>query len=331
MDKHIGIGYMKSFLTVSMIFAHLIQIIAPDRNQLFSFISIYVNLTTFSAFFFCFGYVYQLAYFSREDDLVSRKKIFTGLYKTLCSFYISALFFRIIKSGEWKFDLNNIISIILLKDIPVYSEFLIAFSLVSVIILVFYKYVKAVMGNGWIVMLSLALFLPYYLVPKDISIYSGLFIGSYSHALFPVVCYFPFFLFGGFISINREYLNYKVLITSMLCTFLFLYYTYRFHQIPSRFPPSPIWLAGAAFPIYVYYLLFDWLGKKDISSKFSKWFFSIGDNSLFYLLTSNLIIFIFSTKFSNYYQPSISKILFLFVLIIFIINYLTRIVRTQQS
>src|SRR5690606_14059282 len=83
---------MKAFLIFNMIFAHIIQLLYQDKGSLLSnflfYYSDFVNITTFSSFLFCFGYVFYLAYLKNFKD--NRKKILKNGTNTLLVYYLSA-------------------------------------------------------------------------------------------------------------------------------------------------------------------------------------------------------------------------------------------------
>ena len=116
----------KGILVVLMILAHVIQFLCIG-NHLSTYLSSYVNLTTFSGFFFIFGFTNQIAYFDKDDNKHPQKKILNNAVKILIAYYISAFSYRFFISTVFVFSLKLFAEIIIFYDVPGYSEFLISF------------------------------------------------------------------------------------------------------------------------------------------------------------------------------------------------------------
>ena len=82
-----SLDMMKGCLTVLMVLSHLTYVVPFDGIGKFN---AYVNLTTFSGFMFCFGYVCWKAYIENEREDVVRR-LLKGACKSLCAFYICGL------------------------------------------------------------------------------------------------------------------------------------------------------------------------------------------------------------------------------------------------
>ena len=124
-ERDTGIDILKGFLVLGMILGHAISlwhVSFPGKD----YVQLILDLVAFSGFMFCFGYVTQLSYFGR--DFVSYKRIFGTIYRPLIAFYILAVFFEIANQKQllgWQDYLN----ILLLQQLPSFTEFLPAFSL----------------------------------------------------------------------------------------------------------------------------------------------------------------------------------------------------------
>jgi fucose 4-O-acetylase-like acetyltransferase len=82
-----GIDIFKGILIILMILAHVIQFFGSNSTVL-SWLSVYVNLTTFSGFYFAFGYSSEIAYFSKEYSNVKKRMLITALKLLLAFLYI---------------------------------------------------------------------------------------------------------------------------------------------------------------------------------------------------------------------------------------------------
>ena len=123
---------MKSILVLGMIAAHVFQLCYVGGNRYIALFSLYINIITFSSFMFCFGCTSYLAYFknSRSETNCRLKRIF---FRLLVSFYISGFAYLLFVNNS-----NNgleYVKVIMLWRIPGYSEFLISFALLNVVLL----------------------------------------------------------------------------------------------------------------------------------------------------------------------------------------------------
>ena len=286
-----ALDYMKAILTINMIFAHTIQLLsffwdssAPKLiSRSLGFLSLFVNITTFSSFLFCFGYVFYVAYFKNFKN--SKQKLFRNGINTLIAYYISAFGIYIIDNEVIGF--GNIYNILVLNNIIGYSEFLLAFSFISFLTIFIGDYILKITSNYRILLIYSVIlivsssFIPYSIIPPQL----GIFIGSSKFASFPILLYFPYFLLGVYISKNNIVFNKYILIgTAALSSSSILYIT--IWGMPSRFPPSIFWLTLSFLYTYCLYLLCSQIGKIN----FGVFFKRIGQNSLLYLLISNLIL-----------------------------------------
>ena len=123
------IDKMKGLLVVQMILAHTLQFFSQPTKVAVT-ISSYVNLSTFSGFLFCFGYVSYLAYFQKEWPV---RRLLNGFGKTILAYFLSGVGFWIVLAGRP----DKIKGLLGLKELPGYSEFLFSFALLYLCILIF--------------------------------------------------------------------------------------------------------------------------------------------------------------------------------------------------
>ena len=126
-----SIDNYKGILVVLMVLAHIIQFF--PLNLLTNIFSQYVNLTTFSGFMFCFGFVCYKAYINRHyNKSTFLKKMIKNFIRTIIAYYISAIGYCVFVENAFNF--KNLIKIIFLWKIEGYSEFLLSFAFIYIVL-----------------------------------------------------------------------------------------------------------------------------------------------------------------------------------------------------
>lgn len=312
---------------IGMIIAHALQLLAIPKGVFWLF-STTVNLITFSGFFFCFGYVFYLSYLSKSLSEVRIKMLKTA-WKSLLAYYFSgfASFFLLSERFTGKpypLTLSELIQLLTFAKLAWVSEFLLTFSLITALVLVFFNGFKQLINSPkamlllGIVCLLIAVFLP-----PNFSIGRPwkLLIGSKTEFAFPVIQYLPPFLLGLYCSKYKVVWNWAIGSVAASGTALFAaYYIYN-RAMPTEFLPSIYWLVGSYGILYAYFLAAKWLERQ---ASPQQWLLSIGSNTLFYLLLSNFILF----SISNHLQttPPIATAIGIAVLLVirFLISFLTQ-------
>lgn len=67
------IDILKGILTITMILCHSIQFFGVEKDPVQGLLVNVINLTTFSGFVFCFGYVGEMAYFQKSWPTAAKK------------------------------------------------------------------------------------------------------------------------------------------------------------------------------------------------------------------------------------------------------------------
>lgn len=280
-SREFWLDFMKGILTISMILAHIYQFFTYNP-KLFN-LNDYINLTTFSAFMFCFGYASFLAY---ADNPNAEKRMLIGMIKSIIAFYVSSIAYYIFiaKVKDFRFYLN----ILLFLDAPGYSEFLLSFVLIYVVEIFLFKWILAISESKikffLLIAISLIMTEMYRSEASNFPIISAL-IGGRNNVSFPILQYSVYFLMGLYIAKNKIYFNKFILIFSFIGSSIFIYYRFKYNLLPLRFPPTLYWIIGGMFFVYAYYLLCKLIKKNNFICFFGK-------NSLFFLVVSNVIIFI---------------------------------------
>ena len=171
-----------------------------------------------------------------------------------------------------------------------------------------------------------ACFLPY---TKQQIPQLAMFIGSDKFITYPVIQYMVYFAFGVLLC-KKEWVFRKVILAgSALASIPAIWYYFRNDILPMRFPPSWIFVLGAFWFVYLYYLLCSYLdrikGTNDMVEKVVRFFRTIGCNSLFYLLLSNMLIFAFAGSAFSF--RDFKYVIGFFLFLMLFIPYLQRMIK----
>ncbi len=186
------------------------------------------------------------------------------------------------------FSIQRILKIIFLQEIPGYSEFLISFAFIYILVYLFKNKLNNFNNIHYILFAVISLlmtFINYDLIRIPIL---GVFIGTSSFCCFPIIQYSSYFFAGMYLASRHKICNIFMLIVSMIGSGTFIvYYTY-FHKIPNRFPPSILWITRGYFFILLYFVIC-----KKLSFIWNKIpLHIIGQNTLAYLVVSNIFLFV---------------------------------------
>ncbi|RCX16489.1 hypothetical protein DFP94_112109 [Fontibacillus phaseoli] len=286
-----AIDLFKGLLVFGMVYCHSLQffsdpMIFPQGQKWIDLI----NLITFSGFVFSFGYVCQLAYYSKPLAEVWHRML-AAAFKTLLAFYISGTAYRLFidKSPlEWE----TIQPILLLNDMPGWSEFLASFTYLIALGLLLFVPLKWLVGRKWVGfaaagLLLLTTWIPYGYIHA--AAWAPL-LGTRDFASFPVLQYFPYYLLGMLFARYRIGWDWRVLAGAAIASgaFAWKWLSGADASLPERFPPSVWWIAGPALLLYGYYLL------SRVMEKYPLPFMpleAMGRNVLWFLVMSNVLIF----------------------------------------
>lgn len=287
MNRDRTIDLFKVLLVIGMICSHSIGMLGI-QSELSNNFSTFINLITFSGFLFCFGYVVNIAYLKKEKQEVS-KKLIRNFLEILVVFYISAISYEILILKDY--SIGELIKILVLYKLPTLSEFLASFAILNIVTLIFFNQFKYIIHEKkyFIIVLIISLFttfIPYKIVKIN---EIGLLIGSTKFYSFPILQYLSYYIIGMYFEENKIKFNFKYFMVSIICSFMFILYVFVYKKIPLRFPPSMLWILGASMFLYVYYIFSMYVVSK---VKISKKIYFIGENTLYFLLSSNVILFI---------------------------------------
>jgi hypothetical protein len=319
-----GIDFFKGIITIGMILSHVISVMGNSMPQpIVTVLNTVLQLQSFSAFVFAFGFTTQISYFSRQN--LDIRRVIYAIIRIVSAFYISGIAFLFLIEKKYSFD--HILSIITLSFIPILSEFIIAFALIlSVAVLLKRPISWLVQRPIYFVLVNVCLLLSTFLPVQNIqSKHLGLLVGTSEFAAYPVLQYFPLFLLGIYFASHK--INSRPLYL-VLCTLgiILIEVLLSFWGTPGRFPPALGWIAGSIPFVLFWYFASRYVEKIPFLSSFLA---QVGTNSLFFLVFSNLFFFtvpsILAQKFSLKYCIIITTIL------VSLIYYLTTIARRPRT
>ena len=322
-DRDFSIDLMKGILIFLMIVVHILELfnILLDFNDFVKGIIFYIELTSFSGFLFCNGYVSYNAYVSKDlDKLIFRKKMISNFFKMLCAFYISGIASSILVCDE-VFTFNKLIRIIFLREIPIYSEYLLTFAFIYLLLYVFKDCYKKMNVLGLLIIFNVSLLLSL-IDYSHISIpLLCVFIGCGKYFCFPIIQYFSYYMAGMYLAKNKIVFNKYFFGISIFGVLLLLFYCFGKGEYPGRFPPSLFFIVGGYLFVYLYYIIC-----KKIKIRNGCFLINIGKNSLIYLIISNITMFICYRVVMKYNNLKLffsngDKFLILFI-IVFILSIL---------
>lgn len=295
MERNRAIDYEKGFIVAVMVLCHMIQFF--ERRDLYPeqyWIMTVINSIAFPAFLFAYGRSVWLAYY-RGSLRDAAPRMLRSALRAYGAYCVSGTAYQVICAGR-DFSSETVLRVITLRDVPGWSEFLAAFAAFGLAALLLFpalqKLLERKLWVGAVVLVCLACtFLPYDRIP---STHLGLFIGTTSFACFPVLQYFPFFLAG--LYAGRYGMERKLLWlggAGLLSAAGIAYFAANGE--PSRFPPSLWWMLLPCLAL----VLLDWgaealnrlSGQRPEVRRVLSPIESMGRNSLYYLVASNLAIF----------------------------------------
>jgi len=295
-----AIDLFKGLLVIGMVYCHTLQFFSdqqvyPNGQRFIDAI----NLITFSGFVFAFGYVSQLAYYTKTFRRAAPRML-AAAAKTLVAFYLSGTAYRLFIDGRgmtWA----NIKPILLLDDMPGWSEFLASFTYLIVLGLVLFVPLKKMAERKWLgfaaaAALLLTTWLPYGSIHAT---QLGPLIGTRDFASFPVLQYFPYYIVGMLFARHRIVWDWRMLAGAIVLSgaFLWKWLSAEGQALPGRFPPTVWWIVGPALALYGYYLLSRLLER--YPAPFAP-IEAMGRNVLWFLVMSNVLIFALKSKQPDY-------------------------------
>lgn len=295
MKRNRAIDYEKGVIVLLMVWDHVLSYFGnggthPEQSA----IMMAICSMAFSTFVFAYGRSVFLAYYSR-DFKTAAPRMLGSAARSYLAFCISGIANNVLCQGK-DFSRNVIKKVVLLKDIPSMSEFLISFAILAIAALALYVPMKKLLEHKRAfctvaALLLLSTFIPYDQI-KNVRL--GLLIGMKRYYLFPVLQYFPLFMAG--LYVGKHGMNRKIVWFGLATVFTAVSTIYTaVHGQPERFPPTLLWIIMPALGIVLLDRLAErlsrWTDAKPWAARLLSPVENMGRNSLYYLVTSNLLLF----------------------------------------
>ena len=300
-DRTIDVS--RGLLVMLMVYGHVMQFFGePMLFPMTQTLVDVINQLVFPCFVFCFGYTAVLAYLNKPYRQALPGMLKTAL-RSLFVFYLSGLAFRVVRENK-PLAPATVRDVLLLADIPGWSEFLIAFALYALLLVIGFKLFQLLADHPAAALaVSLACigccFIPY----SKIEITQlGLLIGGRQFSFFPIVQYMPYLLAGMVAARGGKRVRLGVIAFAAACTLAGMIGAPLTGPLPGRFPPNWAWILRPALGVAAIVLLSWCLCRLNrfrfgfVIDKICGFFSHFGGKSLYYLLGSNLVLFTFAGK-----------------------------------
>jgi hypothetical protein len=280
---------MKGLLIALMVISHVhdglnlsIPWLDPRRGVL--------QLTIFSGFIFAFGYGTYKAYLAKP--VLPRRRMIINILRILGAYYICAIAYGFFY--DHSLSLSSILLALRLKSLVIFTEFLLPYTIILILILFVPRLFLIVTQKNaifWPVIAGL-LVTTFFNYSQIHSVLLSLIIGSNTIISYPVVQYMPLYLMGIYFAQRQIRFSWKFLGGAILAIAIFIIAHINGWDI--RFPPSIFWIVGSMGAVYVSFLLAHLL----YYVKFlAVPLIDMGKRTLFWLLMSNLLIFATAQEF----------------------------------
>lgn len=294
-NRNTSIDFLRATAIILMTITHVNALLYTGNSPILDIFTTAGATLCFSIFLFCSAYI--VGFRILNNIPLDIKNILKRVLEIYIVYIVLGLFITFVLKNT--LTLSSVIDIVLLKYVPEFTEFLIAFIIFAFIPLLFYKQIKLLISKPLSFVLITSLIFLIGLV-----IYGYISKNSYPDILkiplenifgykglhrFPLTFYLPIYTFGILLS---KYNSKKILILITTISIL-LFVTLRIFNLSSwyRWPPSTLFLLYG----YIYIpliLLICRLIKRYISKGFLKIFTNMGKFPLEQFFLSTFFVFI---------------------------------------
>ena len=275
----------KTLLVVGMIGAHCIQLLNVRPKPFLAVTSDVINLITFSGFLFAFGLGLGLSKSTGTKSLVQRLR---PVLLLLVATYVSELaFITLVDRKALTPDL--LVSLFSMTRLFGWSEFLASFFVLYLLIAII-RPVFVWIGSRWwsLGLVTLVCFASTWVTSDSGAPLVATLVGTHSFASFPLLPYLPWFLAGIYVSRHPTEPGLVAWALALAASAAFAYTLWQSGELPGRFPPTVLWVGGAALPLLVYLAIVRGLAR---AINIPPALIASGRHVLASLVVSNLIIF----------------------------------------
>ncbi|WKZ31105.1 MAG: heparan-alpha-glucosaminide N-acetyltransferase domain-containing protein [Candidatus Dojkabacteria bacterium] len=256
-ERDNSIDLLRGSVVLWMIITHTNAIFYKFDNQGWLGFFTWLGATVcFTTFLFCSGSVYGIK-FKDRGDRIPFEKLWQRVAYILSGYYVAA-FAVVILSNQSLPSFNEIMRVLFFVEVPIFTEFILTFALVDILIFAFQKYLRISLSKPYILLIvAVVVYVAAaYLYKVDLKIellnaYKALFVGHEELHRFGLLSYFPVLAIGlawGYWSHNikdrRVFLG--IAFAIMAAGIYIAEHRLGFGQ--DRFPPSLLFLAyGVAY------------------------------------------------------------------------------------
>jgi len=276
----------KTLLVYGMIGAHVIQLLGFGLKAWTRDYVDFINLISFSGFMLAFGIGTGL---QRKDG---RKGSFVArLWPALMmlgAVYISSIGYVVLVEKK-PLGIGLLLDLLSMRVLFGWSEFLATFFVLYVLVALARPVFLKIGESAVLVAMASAACLAATLV-----VFNGAYpavaaiIGTTRFASFPLIPYLAWFLIGIYLGRKGAISNLWLFGPAIIATGAFVAFMVTTGDLPQRFPPSALWVAGAALPLMIYLFVSQMIGGQvavpDVLTL-------PGKHVLRFLVLSNLAIF----------------------------------------
>lgn len=295
MKRNHAIDYEKGIIVAVMVLCHVLQFFGkPELHPEQYIIMLVINFTAFQTFVFSYGRSVAAAYFSRSWKQAAPRMLKSAL-RSYAAFCISGVSYLVLCEGK-DFSSKLVIRVLTFDAVPGWSEFLAAFAVFGLVALILFPLLKKLMNNRKLLIAVCIVCFAGVLVPysRIDSNPLGLLIGTDNFSCFPVLQYMPFFLAGLYVGVHgmpkwKLWTAGSAVLSGAAIAYLLIF------GEPRRFPPTLMWILLPCILIVLLDRGAELAGSIAEKCRYTSAVLSpigsMGMNSLFYLLASNMIIF----------------------------------------
>lgn len=273
----------KTLLIWGMISAHCIQLLAFRPGAAAQVISTFINLISFSGFMFAFGLGVGL---SKRDKSWGQR--LWPVVLLLAATFVSEIAFNFLVDRK-PLNADLLVPLFTMSRLYGWSEFLASFAVLYLLIALI-RPVLVSIATRWpllIVAIAACFASTWLVVDFDVPLIATI-VGTTRFASFPLLAYLPWFLVGIAFGRDRARPAWFDWALGLIGTAAFCYFVYRYGgELPGRFPPTILWVVGAALPILIYLAASRGLARLPLPH----WLSAPGRHVLAALIVSNLAIF----------------------------------------
>ncbi len=335
--RMVWLDFFKGLLVFVMVLAHCIQFFGDEKKLIQGAVSELANLTTFSGFFFIFGTTGTVAYL-KQPVKQACYKIAISFWRYIFAYYVSAFAFSIFVEGSF-FLPRTVWNIISFRELKGYSEFLLAFAAMQLIVLVLLPLWNRMKQRHYALLALISILAVLFPFKQNEEPVIGLFVGSEKFYSFPVLPYLIYFIAGmWYFKYAQDYskrVKWMIAAGMVLLSTPCAIYLFHHQELPQRFPPGLLFIFGAAFVILLYTCLCRKLEQLCVRSGILQRILLplqiMGENSLLFLLLSNLVIF--ALKGKAFYKQSVGFVIVIFIIILYLCFFIVKITnkKTKQK